>query len=68
MPKCRFCDENVSLLAKQCPNCGAPVDGLSAHEVEELEQHVRALLEQGQKLQAIRFYKDRTEASLEEAK
>jgi ribosomal protein L7/L12 len=68
MPKCRFCDENVPLTATLCPTCGAPIDGLSPQAVEDLEQQVRSLLGQGQKLNAVKLYKERASVSFKEAK
>ena len=68
MPKCRFCDHNVPLGTYLCPNCGAPVDTATPQAIEDLEQRVRSLLGQGQKLEAVKLYKDQTSASLREAK
>ena len=68
MPKCRFCDHNVPVGTYLCPNCGAPVDTATPQTVEDLEQQVRSLLGQGQKLEAVKLYKSQTGASLMEAK
>ena len=67
MPKCKFCAHNVPLGTYLCPNCGAPVD-TATPQTEDLEQQVRLLLGQGQKLEAVKRYKDQTGASLREAK
>ena len=64
MPKCRFCNYDVHPSIGQCPQCGAPVDKPSA----DLEQQVRSLLEQGQKIEAVKVYKDQTGVGLAEAK
>ena len=64
MPKCRFCNYDVHPSIGQCPQCGAPVDRPSA----DLEQQVRALLSQGQKIEAVKLYKDQTGVGLAEAK
>ncbi len=64
MPKCRICDHDVHSSISHCPQCGAPVDKPSA----DLEQQVRLLLDQGQKIAAVKLYKDRTGAGLAEAK
>jgi ribosomal protein L7/L12 len=64
MPKCRFCSYEVHPGIGQCPQCGAPVDKPSP----DLEQQVRALLDQGQKIDAVKLYKERTGAGLAEAK
>ena len=64
MPKCRFCNYDVHPSIGQCPQCGAPVDRPSA----DLERQVRSLLDQGQKIAAVKLYKDQTGVSLAEAK
>lgn len=64
MPKCRICKYDVHPSIGQCPHCGAPIDEPSA----DLEQQVRALLDDGQKIAAVKFYKDQTGVRLAEAK
>jgi len=64
MPKCRNCNYDVHPGIGQCPHCGAPMDMPSA----DLEQQVRSLLDQGQKIQAVKLYKDQTGVGLAEAK
>jgi ribosomal protein L7/L12 len=64
MPKCRNCDYEVHLSIGQCPHCGAPMARPSA----DLEQQVRSLLDQGQKIAAVKLYKDQTGLGLAEAK
>lgn len=64
MTKCRNCDYDVHPSIGQCPHCGTPLDNPSA----DLEQQVRSLLDQGQKIQAVKLYKDQTGVSLLEAK
>ena len=64
MPKCRNCDYDVHPSVGQCPHCGAPMVRPSA----DLEQQVRSLLDQGQKLEAVKLYRGQTGASLREAK
>ena len=64
MPKCRFCNYDVHPSIGQCPQCGAPVDRPKA----DLEQQVLALLDQGQKIAAVKLYKDQTGVGLAEAK
>lgn len=64
MPKCRFCNYEVHPSIGQCPQCGAPVDKPSA----DLEQQVRTLLGQGEKIAAVKLYKDQTGVGLAEAK
>jgi ribosomal protein L7/L12 len=68
MNRCRLCDHDVPVGAHQCPNCGAPVDTNAPQTAEDLERQIGFLLEQGQKLEAVKLYKDQTGASLKEAK
>jgi ribosomal protein L7/L12 len=68
MPKCRFCDHKIPVGTYVCPNCGAPVDTAKPQAMEDLEQQVRLLLEQGKKLEAVKRYKEQTDVSLLEAK
>lgn len=64
MPKCGVCNYEVHPSIGQCPHCGAPMDKPSAN----LEQQVRSLLEQGQKIAAVKLYKDQTGVGLADAK
>ena len=64
MPKCRNCNHEVHSSIGQCPHCGAAMDKPNA----DLEQQVRLLLDQGQKIQAVKLYKDQTGVGLAEAK
>jgi len=64
MPKCRNCNYDVHPSIGQCPHCGAPMDKPNA----DLEQQVRALLDDGQKIAAVKLYKDQTGVGLAEAK
>jgi ribosomal protein L7/L12 len=64
MPKCRNCNHDVHPSIGQCPHCGASVD----KPIADLEQQVRLLLDQGQKIAAVKLYKDQTGVGLAEAK
>jgi ribosomal protein L7/L12 len=64
MPKCRNCNHEVHYSIGQCPHCGAAMDKPNA----DLEQQVRALLDDGQKIAAVKLYKDQTGVGLAEAK
>ena len=64
MPKCRNCNYDVHPSIGQCPHCGASVD----KPIADLEQQVRSLLDQGQKIAAVKLYKDQTGVGLAEAK
>ena len=64
MPKCRNCNYDVHPSIGQCPHCGASVD----KPIADLEHQVRALLDDGQKIAAVKLYKDQTGVGLAEAK
>ena len=64
MPKCRNCNHEVQPSIGQCPHCGAAMDKPNA----DLEQQVRSLLDQGQKIAAVKLYKDQIGVGLAEAK
>ena len=64
MPKCRNCDYDVHPSSGQCPHCGASTDSPNT----SLEQQVRSLLDQGQKIAAVKLYKDQTGVGLAVAK
>jgi hypothetical protein len=71
MVNCMFCHRGNPPGLRRCPNCGAelpettaplmPIDG-------DLESRVRSLINEGQKNEAIKLYRERTGAGLKEAK
>jgi ribosomal protein L7/L12 len=63
-----LCDHDLPVGAHQCPNCGAPVGTNAPQTAEDLERQIGFLLERGQKLEAVKLYKDQTGASLKQAK
>src|SRR5262249_8164691 len=70
MRRCPFCNHENPVGIRLCPNCGAalPESIGSAQALEEWQQEIRALLGEGQKIEAIKVYRGRTGAGLEEAK
>ena len=68
MPKCPFCAEHIALGALTCPHCHAPISDSQAQLSEDLEQRVRSVLEHGDKIEAIKIYREETGAGLAEAK
>jgi len=64
MRKCGNCNYDVHPSIGQCPHCGAPMGKPNA----DVEQQVRSLLDQGQKIAAVKLYKDQTGVGLAEAK
>ncbi len=73
MPVCSNCGHPNPDGAERCENCNAWLsqeDGsASRQDVDEnLEERVRALLDKGQKIAAVKVYRDATNAGLAEAK
>jgi ribosomal protein L7/L12 len=65
MPQCPACNRDVSPSDERCSFCGASlVDDGS----REFENELRALLQQGNKIQAIKLFRERTGADLRQAK
>jgi ribosomal protein L7/L12 len=67
---CPFCNHENPVGIRLCPNCGAalPESIGSAQALEEWKQEIRALLGEGQKIQAIKLYREHTGVGLKEAK
>jgi ribosomal protein L7/L12 len=63
---CPFCNHENPVGIRLCPNCGAvlPESIGSAQALEEWKQEIRALLGEGQKIQAIKVYRERTGVGL----
>ena len=72
MPRCPFCDEHVPPSATSCPHCRGPLPGQPAgaesSAMNDLEEQIRSLLERGQKIEAIKRYREETGVGLAEAK
>jgi ribosomal protein L7/L12 len=70
MPRCPFCDHENPAGVSLCPSCGADLlTSLgSIQGLEDLRQQVSALLSEGQKIEAIKLYRERTGVGLKEAK
>jgi ribosomal protein L7/L12 len=68
MTRCRFCDHSIPFGADQCPNCGGPLDASARQAADDLEQQIRELLSQGQRLEAVKQYRDRAGVGLQEAR
>jgi large subunit ribosomal protein L7/L12 len=64
MPKCHVCNYEVHPSIGQCPHCGTPVPQPHA----DLEEQVRGLLDRGQKIEAVKLYRDQTGVGLAKAK
>ncbi len=79
MSRCRFCDHVNPAGADHCEQCGTWIDpDLQATEPpplaraeslpDELVERLRSLLDNGQKIEAIRVYREATGTGLREAK
>ena len=71
MPKCTRCQEAVAAQAERCPKCGAWLGQLEdspASSPGSPDDAIRRLLSQGQKIGAIKLYRQQTGAGLAEAK
>ncbi len=71
MPQCSRCQRPVEGTAERCPHCGAWLTHQSdAPEPipDSLEAAIRSLLAQGQKIGAIKLYREETGVGLAEAK
>lgn len=64
MPKCPSCNEDFSPDLDRCPACGARVDD----PVKSLADEIASLLAQGNKMEAIKLFRERTDVGLKEAK
>jgi len=68
VPKCPFCEKSISPDTTECPHCHAPIAGTQPPPSGDLDQRVRELLDQRQKIAAIKLYREETGAGLLEAK
>lgn len=68
MPKCPFCEKPIASGTTSCPYCRAPITGMQPAPSDDLEQRIRSLLDQDQKITAIKLYREQTGAGLAEAK
>lgn len=67
MPKCPFCEKPISSDTSSCPSCGAPISTPPPLQ-DSLEDRIRLLLDQRQKIEAIKVYREENGSSLAEAK
>lgn len=68
MPTCTFCDAEVPVTASRCPSCGAEQPRREVEEgAQSLEDDLRALLQRGDKIGAIKRYREATGVGLAEA-
>src|SRR5688572_13630289 len=67
MPNCPSCNSTTSPGTTLCRSCGASIPE-AATTAADLEREVRSLLDQGQKIEAIKVYRQHTGSSLKDAK
>jgi len=71
MRQCSRCQQPVDPEAQRCPHCGAWLSqqpDAPEPNLDSLEDAVRSLLTQGQKIAAIKLYREQTGVGLAEAK
>ncbi len=68
MATCTFCDAEVPAAATRCPSCGAEQPRRDVEEAStSLEDDLRAFLDRGDKIGAIKLYREATGVGLAEA-
>ena len=72
MTNCPFCEKAVPAGSPNCPHCGAAVSneiGTASEQPQDVrDSELRALVNQGRKIDAIKIYREQTGAGLAEAK
>jgi large subunit ribosomal protein L7/L12 len=68
MNRCIFCDHKNSPAATRCEKCGAELAGLAEQPQEPVDDTLMDLIRRGQKINAIKLYRERTGLGLKEAK
>ena len=71
MGNCMFCGHDNPQGIRRCRNCGAELPGRSGPAMpidDDLEERVRSLMDEGQKIEAIKLYRERTGAGLKDSK
>jgi ribosomal protein L7/L12 len=71
MVHCMFCDHDNPPGLRRCRNCGADLPETTAPLMpidDDLESRVRSLMDEGQKIEAIKLYRERTGAGLKDSK
>ena len=68
MTRCTFCDRRNPSGATRCVECGAELLGSSEPESDSIDERLIALVRNGQKIEAIKLYREKTGVGLREAK
>lgn len=67
MPQCVFCDHNNPAGARTCQKCGAELSSTAENEERTSDATIADLLIRGEKIEAIKRYRERTGLGLKEA-
>src|ERR1700733_414193 len=67
MIRCTFCDHNNPPNATRCTNCGSELPGSLEAGHKSLADTLTTLIQNGQKIEAIKQYRERTGSGLKEA-
>lgn len=67
MTRCTFCDNNNPADVTRCTNCGAELPGSLQAGHKSLEVTLTDLIQTGQKIEAVKQYRERTGSGLKEA-
>jgi ribosomal protein L7/L12 len=68
MIRCTFCDFKNPENSTRCTNCGAELAGTLDAGHQSLTETLTTLIRRGQKIEAIKQYRERTRSGLKEAK
>jgi dipeptidyl aminopeptidase/acylaminoacyl peptidase/ribosomal protein L7/L12 len=68
MSQCPHCQQPLAAKDERCPHCGAAVSVGDAAATGSLESSVLPLMRQGEKIQAVKLYREQTGIGLAEAK
>ena len=80
MPKCRICEHGNPAGIDRCQNCGTWLEhgvlsagqerrtGSFDQQPNDLEGHIRLLMQQSRKIEAIKLYREQTGSGLKEDK
>jgi len=68
MVRCTFCDHKNPSGATRCAECGAELLASSEPRSDSVDERLIALVRNGQKIEAIKLYREKTGAGLKEAK
>jgi len=68
MTRCTFCGRRNPSGATRCAECGAELLASSEPKSDSVDERLIALVQNGKKIEAIKLYRERTGAGLQESK